>query len=364
MNSSTLFLYKFFDLLYSILLMFITKPSSNELNNNFDLLRFVFASIVFLAHSNALSLSLELQFTQNLSSSIAVKSFFIVSGFLIFMSYERSSNLTQYLSKRIRRIYPGYLFVIFSCALLGVFLSTLNFRDYFTIDWLKYVFFNTFFLNFIEPALPGLFQDNILSAVNGALWTLKIEIMFYVSVPLIVMGIKKYGVPPIFISIYLLSFFYQFLTNLWGGSLAAELSRQLPGQLVYFISGGAGYYYKDLFKRHYLLLVTMASLFFLIHSFGYMSFVEPIALAIIILYFSLIFPYLGNFTKYGDFSYGIYILHFPILQALVQSGLFNSNPYLAFCLAVALVLVGAFLLWHFVEKRFLQKSSHYLTEMK
>ena len=108
----------------------------------------------------------------------------------------------------------------------------------------------------------------------------------------------------------------------------------------------------------------MASLFFLIHSSGYMSFVEPIALAIIILYFSLVFPYLGNFTKYGDFSYGIYILHFPILQALVQSGLFNSNPYLAFCLALALVLVGAFLLWHFVEKRFLQKSSHYLTEMK
>jgi peptidoglycan/LPS O-acetylase OafA/YrhL len=340
------------------------KSSSNDLINNFDLLRFIFASIVFFVHSRALSLTPELEYTQYLSSSMAVKSFFIVSGFLIFMSYEGSSNLTQYISKRIRRIYPGYLFVILSCAFLGVLFSSLDFRDYFTVDWLKYVFFNTLFLNFLKPDLPGLFQDNILSAVNGALWTLKIEVMFYISVPLIVIAIKKYGVPPIFISLYFLSLSYQFLINLWGGSLAAELGRQLPGQLVYFISWAAIYYYKDLFKKYYLFLLTFASLFFLIPSFSYMSFFEPIALAIIILYFSLIFPYLGNFTKYGDFSYGIYILHFPILQALVQLGLFNSNPYLAFCLALILVLVGAFLLWHLVEKHFLQKSSHYLAKMK
>jgi peptidoglycan/LPS O-acetylase OafA/YrhL len=344
--------------------MILSKSSNNDFINNFDLLRFIFASIVFIVHSSALSLAPELQFTSNLSSSIAVKSFFIVSGFLIFMSYERSSNLTQYISKRIRRIYPGYLFVIFFCAILGVFFSSLDFKDYFTVDWLKSVFFNTFFLNFLKPDLPGLFQDNILSAVNGALWTLKIEIMFYISVPLIVMGIKKYNVPPIFISIYFLSFLYQFFINLHGGPFAAELSRQLPGQLVYFISGAAGYYYKDLFKKYYLFLVTLASLFFLIPSFSGMIFFEPIALAIIILYFSLIFPYVGNFTKYGDFSYGIYILHFPILQILIQLGLFNSNPLLAFCLASALVLLGAFLLWHLVEKRFLQKSSHYLAKMK
>jgi peptidoglycan/LPS O-acetylase OafA/YrhL len=344
--------------------MILSKSSNNDFINNFDLLRFIFASIVFIVHSSALSLAPELQFTSNLSSSIAVKSFFIVSGFLIFMSYERSSNLTQYISKRIRRIYPGYLFVIFFCAILGVFFSSLDFKDYFTVHWLKYVFFNTFFLNFLKPDLPGLFQDNILSAVNGALWTLKIEIMFYISVPLIVLGIKKYSVPPIFISIYLLSFLYQLVINLYGGPFAAELGRQLPGQLVYFISGAAGYYYKDFFKKYYLFLVTLASLFFLIPSFSGMIFFEPIALAIIILYFSLIFPYVGNFTKYGDFSYGIYILHFPTLQILIQFGLFNSDPLLAFCLASVLVLLGAFLLWHLVEKHFLQKSSHYLAKMK
>ena len=342
--------------------MFRPQPSKNNLINNFDLLRFVFAFIVFFEHSGALSSMPELKFTQYLSASMAAKSFFVVSGFLIFMSYERSSNLKKYISNRIRRIYPGYLFVIFSWAFTGALLSSLDFRDYFNIDWLKYVFYNTLFLNFLKPDLPGLFQDNILSEVNGALWTLKVEIMFYISVPLIVMAIRKYGVSPILLSIYFLSFSYQFLINLWGGFLAEELGRQLPGQLVYFISGAAGYYYKDLFKKYYLFLITIASLFFIIPFFGNLSFFEPIFLAIIILYLSLIFPYVGNFTKYGDFSYGVYILHFPILQTLVQSGLFRSSPYLAFFLALVFVLVGAFLLWHLVEKHFLKKSSHYLAK--
>jgi peptidoglycan/LPS O-acetylase OafA/YrhL len=121
-----------------------------------------------------------------------------------------------------------------------------------------------------------------------------------------------------------------------------------------------------------LLRFLFAITVFLVHSYqlsgtsnlALFKFIEVFPLAIIVIYFACIFQNFGNFAKYGDFSYGIYILHFPILQALVQSGLFNSNPCLAFCLALILVLVGAFLLWHLVEKHFLQKSSHYLAKMK
>ncbi len=49
-------------------------------NNNFDLLRFTFAFIVFLVHTASLSGSETLAvFNLYLSSDIAVKSFFIVS---------------------------------------------------------------------------------------------------------------------------------------------------------------------------------------------------------------------------------------------------------------------------------------------
>ena len=73
-----------------------------------------------------------------------------------------------------------------------------------------------------------------------------------------------------------------------------------------------------------------------------------------------IFPYLGNFGKYGDFSYGVYIVHFPILQILIAVGIFDANPLGALVFASVLVMMAAYLLWHMVEKPFLIKSSHYL----
>jgi len=83
--------------------------------NNFDLLRFSFAFVfvVFLVHAYALSGAETLSiFVHYLSSEIAVKSFFVVSGFLIFMSYENTHNVKRYFIKRLRRIYPAYLFII------------------------------------------------------------------------------------------------------------------------------------------------------------------------------------------------------------------------------------------------------------
>ena len=71
---------------------YVVKNNSSMLLNNFNLLRFFLASLVFLVHSSNLSAVNELKVLENLSSSFAVKSFFVVSGFLIFMSYENSTS--------------------------------------------------------------------------------------------------------------------------------------------------------------------------------------------------------------------------------------------------------------------------------
>jgi peptidoglycan/LPS O-acetylase OafA/YrhL len=153
--------------------------------NNFDLLRLLFAGTVCLVHVHELSGVPGLAWTGFfLSSAVAVKAFFVVSGFLIFMSYERSSSLVSYTKKRVRRIYPAYFMVVLLCALSLVFVSTKPLMEYLSVAWLKYLFFNLVFLNFLQPGLPGVFESNHLSVVNGALWTLKIEVMFYISPPL------------------------------------------------------------------------------------------------------------------------------------------------------------------------------------
>ena len=69
---------------------------------------------------------------------------------------------------------------------------------------------------------------------------------------------------------------------------------------------------------------------------------------------------MGNFGKYGDFSYGIYILHFPIIQLLLNSGWFSESPWYFLVAVIIITTTDAIAMWHLVEKRFLFRSSHYI----
>ncbi len=335
--------------------------------NNFDILRFLLAAIVFFVHSYDLSglegLSI---LSSTLSSEASVKSFFILSGFLIFMSYENSSSISSYFSKRIRRIYPAYLIVILASVLLGVFFTTLSVNQYWSFTSLKFFLANLTFLNFLQPELPGLFTNNLHHAVNGALWTLKIEVMFYISVPLMVACFNRFGRLSVMALLFICSVIYSYilfaLAQSNGGGAFTELQRQLPGQLTFFIVGAAGYYYFETFKKYALYLVPISVLAFLLKAHLPWTILEPLALGILVIYFATVFPYLGNFGKYGDFSYGIYILHFPILQLLIAHHLFVDSPVLFITVAAFLVIICSILLWHFVEKPFLRKSSHYVAK--
>lgn len=74
--------------------------------NNFDFIRLIFSIVVCLVHSHDLSGAPELQWVDRvMSSRVAVEGFFILSGFLIFMSYDKPDSLMTYFKKRVRRLY-------------------------------------------------------------------------------------------------------------------------------------------------------------------------------------------------------------------------------------------------------------------
>jgi peptidoglycan/LPS O-acetylase OafA/YrhL len=216
----------------------------------------------------------------------------------------------------------------------------------------------------LQPNLPGLFENNTIQAFNGALWTLKIEVMFYLLVPFAVMTFHKFGRFRIIIALYIVSILYSLmmleLARRTSLSLYGELQRQLPGQLTYFISGALGYYYFQYLKKYGIWLMVASTLAFAFQARLPWISIEPIALAIIVIYFATVFPHIGNFGKFGDFSYGIYIVHFPILQMTVSLGFFKDSPWLALGFASSLIIMVAFFLWHLIEKPFLRKSSHYV----
>lgn len=333
--------------------------------NNFDLLRFLFAFVVFLVHAHILTGNTDLApLSQWLSSGIAIKGFFVISGYLVFMSHENSRSIFDYLEKRTRRIYPAYFAVICLCAAAGAFVTSRPPAEYFSFDLLKYLAANLSFLNFLAYTLPGVFSTNPLPTVNGALWTLKIEVLFYLCVPLIALLARRWGHLVTMSLLYVLSLAYSFVMmhrlGTTGDQLYAVLARQLPGQLTYFVAGMACYHYRQMLASKIPWLLIPSAVVFMTGDRVVSTVAEPLALAALVIYFATGFRYLGNFGRFGDLSYGVYIVHFPILQGTIAAGAFGKSAYVGLIIAAALVLVAAFLSWHLIEKRWLRKSSHYV----
>ncbi len=331
--------------------------------NNFDLLRFLFASTVMLVHAHVLSQAPALAFLSDwLSSEIAVRAFFVVSGLLVFMSYDRSRSLAQYAEKRLRRIYPAYFTVVLGAALLLFLASSAGVAEY-GAGMAKYLAANLTFMNFAWPTLPGVFAGNPRPEINGALWTLKIEVMFYLSIPVLAWLFGRLGRLRVLVGVYALSVLYgwtfEHLARSTGSGLWVLLGRQLPGQLSSFMVGALWYYYFGFFERHAWKLAAAALALAILHRFYAMPALEPLWLGTLVVFLGF-FLYAGNFGRYGDFSYGIYILHFPILQTLVQMGAFAWSPVGAAAIGCGIVVVAAVLLWHLVEQPFLARSSHYV----
>ncbi|MDR6546878.1 peptidoglycan/LPS O-acetylase OafA/YrhL [Chryseobacterium rhizosphaerae] len=319
--------------------------------NNFDFIRVLLAFIVFVGHLGALSVSPQLKFLEHSPVEVAVFSFFIVSGFLIARSYERSSSLKSYAKKRFNRIVPAYLLVVFLCTVLLSLVSKLPFSEYFgNAQVYKYWFWNSIFLNFKSPWLPGVFGNQ---AVNGALWTLKIEMCFYIAVPFMFLFFGKNNKYRN-VSLIVLYFLSLVFLNYFEMTGKPAISRQLPGSLCYFIGGMLLYFNFDKFIQHKHTLFIIAIITVWIDLIFKIKLFSPIMISIIVLYIAYSFKFLNNFGKYGDFTYGIYIFHFPVIRVFQTLGLFEDyNPYVMGIICMLTVIGIGVSSWHFYEKRFL-----------
>lgn len=330
--------------------------------NRFDLIRLVLATTVFAYHAMTLS-SLDpgglLEVRFGLAAELSIEGFFIVSGALIAGSLARSRSLGDYAGKRVRRLYPAYAVVILIPAAISLMLTA----DLAGV--VRYVGANLVFLNFLSPDLPGLFADNRFTAVNGALWTLKVEVMFYIVLPVIALVLRAAGRKAGWIVLALLYLggeaWRQFVPVLIEAPTSQGLTQQLPGQMAFFASGLALHAVWDRAKARPLafgavgLVLLAASL-----SHPVLAPLRAAGLAGVIAAVAFLPGPALNAARFGDVSYGVYITHFPILQALVAAGLFGQAGHAAgFAIAAALVFAASFALWHLVEKPALRPSSHY-----
>ena len=333
--------------------------------NNFDHIRLFLAIGIFLFHSAELTQITSLQwFRTFVNPAVAVHSFFIVSGFLIFMSYERSSSLRSYFNKRFRRIAPAYITVVMTLFVLLSLLSELTLQEYFTSAQIwKYLLANLSTLNFLQPTLPSLFTNNYLPTVDGSLWTIKVEVAFYLSVPIIVYFYRWFKPTVVLITLFILSVLYiytmNYLAQHYESNLFAILKYQLPGQMLFFSAGALLYYHqKQFLKYQHLLMLAAVALY--IFQFSYATY--AVALSVIVIYLATAIPHLGHIAKHGDLSYGLYIWHFPTIQVFITLGLFQQSVWLGFIALSITVILLSWLSWHLIEKPFLSKKPHYVEE--
>lgn len=281
-------------------------------------------------------------------------------------SYLSSNSVKEFFEKRVRRIYPAYFFVILMCLFLGSIFSSLDCLGFFKHPYtLKYLLSNLTFLNFIQPSLPEVFNSNPLQQMDGALWTIKVEVCLYACVPLMVAGFNRWGSLKTTAALVLLSCAWvTILTSIFANSFGPEIARQFPGQLSYFALGALFATNFKVSDRILTILISSALLFLLFKSSYLRHLIEPFFYASLVIYLATKACKNIHVGQWGDLSYGVYLIHFPIIQSLIYLRVFSYNPYLGMFLTVVVTLMLAWLSWHFIENRFLKRSSYYVLSAK
>lgn len=335
--------------------------------NNFDGARIGLALIVVFAHLTELTHVSDFKYFAFVSdSNFAVKGFFAISGFLVAKSFLSSNNIIEYFEKRLRRIYPAYFTTILLCLCIGLFTTTLNTSEFLkSPQTLKYTLANLTFLNFIQSTLPGVFETNSVQAINGSLWTIKVEVMLYFCIPTLIYFFKRFGSNISTFAVFFISVAWvYFFTYEYIGSKGEEIARQFPGQLSYFALGAFFAFNENINRK--IGAITVVSLLVLFTTSNPLAkmVIEPIAYSSIVIFVSTAACRSLNLGKYGDISYGIYLYHFPIIQLLIFLGAFETNVWIGFSGTFAITLILALASWHLVEKKLLKRTSHYVVATK
>jgi len=317
-------------------------------SNNLDFLRLVLATAVVFLH---LAFLAKTPLTESVSESLhwlsgsAVSTFFIVSGFLIYMSYDRKKTIINYFWGRLLRLYPAYiLLILFSSCLYFIVGDGSSVGSY--TSEIKYFVANGIFLNFLAPTIDGVFSTHPEPFINGSLWTLKIEVMFYCMVPIFYMLLERKYSYLYMLAIYVLSFIYKdfILFHKDTIPMAETLASQLPGQMMYFIAGIFCFKYFDILKRQFSALLIASVILMWLNLY----YLQPFVIAVFITLVFISLPNVLSFKKLGDISYGVYIFHFPIIQLFIANG-FEFNTVSSYFVLFTTIFVVSTASWKLVE---------------
>lgn len=337
---------------------------NNVFNNNFNLIRIIAALQVLIVHSFN-HFEIDNVFIRALKCFPGVPLFFFISGYLIGGTYikNQQKGLKIFFRNRILRLYPGIILCT-ALSLIGVYLTgyfntvLINFKDF--LIWLAaqisvFQFYNAEF-----------FRDFGTGVINGALWTISVELQFYILTPLIYLLLKrgKFVVSILLILSVIINVYLKYFGN-WDNMFIKLLSVSFLPWIYIFLLGYLTKQYKvvqeSIVKQNvFVLLVLYVVSMNVIGSYKYnaMNSINPISVVLLCM---LVYKFsqmplrlnekFQNFINKYDISYGVYIYHMPIINILIYLGVFSK--YQNIILSITLSIILGFLSWILVERKFL-----------
>lgn len=332
------------------------ESTYNPKDNSIGFIRLVLAIFVIVQHSYAL-----LGYADPLSKiglisfgALGVNGFFILSGFLITSSWLNSKRIINYVWRRILRIFPGFWVCLLVTALIVapiiILLKGQSLNQHVVTQMTGYIFKNLFLI-INQPDIGNLTNNLGEKSLNGSLWTLSWEFLFYIL--LAIGGLsgalsKRKWLLIIFTIIYIICYWIDtckctiFLKFYTSSNVAI-----LP---YYFLVGSIGYLYKKHIPDSKIIFAMCIVLWLLDLKYNADYPLHPFFLLYILLWLTARFP-IKSIERFGDFSYGLYIYHFVVIQAILI--LFNNQlqPLILLLITLPIAFGLACLSWNLIEKR-------------
>jgi len=335
--------------------------------NNFDLIRLLAAAqVVFMHTVHHLNIEVNQTILNFLDMFPGVAIFFVVSGFLISASFERSPSLPFYFFNRALRIFPA-LWFSFLFSLLTVFtITTLS------VNWSEFMVWMIAQLTVVQFYNPEFMRGYGVGVLNGSLWTIPVELQFYLLLPIMYWFFNKLSWHSINIILFLLiliainQFLFFSLETLGRTTITKLASVTVFPYLYLFFIGIILQKNKELVERYlsgkfiYIFLIYVGGR--MVFSDEFHSHFDPISsLVLALLVISFAYSHtarLSDICKGYDISYGIYIYHMIFVNLFLELALFS--PVVSAAWVFSLTVVMAVFSWVFIEKKALAFKSYSL----
>ena len=330
-------------------------------NNNFNLIRLIAAFQVLIVHALH-HFEVESSVMYAAKAFPGVPAFFFISGYLIFYSYHRTRErgLRAFFRNRALRIYPALLACIavstFVVFLTGYFAT----KDIAVHDFFAWIAAQSTILQFYNPEFM---RDYGVGVLNGALWTISVELQFYLLTPILYFIFSRsIGLAILIAGASLLLNVYIRMNPQWDGLFASLVYVSFTPWIYMFILGAftaASGAIRELVAKcrlRYLFPAYIASMVFVgpyetnaSNAINPVSFVLLCLIVLRIAEANIPIPErINTFIRKNDLSYAIYLYHMPTINLLLFVGVFGVLTNVFAVVAAAFMFAAAS--WYLIEK--------------